>query len=80
MDPLQGLSDQVAANTTVEGSAKVLIDGFAARLAAAGTDPTKLAALQTALKASSDALAASVAANTPAAPVTPPAGGAKRKP
>jgi hypothetical protein len=69
MDPaLQSLSDQVTASTTVEGSAKILIDGFAARLAAAGTDPAKLKALGDALNSSSTALAASVVANTPAAP------------
>jgi hypothetical protein len=67
MAAIDDLTSQVAANTTVEGSAKVLIDGFAARLAAAGTDPTKLAQLQSDLKTSGDALAASVAANTPAA-------------
>ncbi len=68
MDPLfQALSDQIAANVTVEGSAKLLIDGFAARLAAAGNDPVKLKALSDALATSSTALAASVAANTPVA-------------
>jgi DNA-binding FadR family transcriptional regulator len=71
MDPLKGLADQVTQTTTVEESAKQLIDGFAARLAAAGTDPVKLQALQDALKQHSDALAASVAANTPADPNAP---------
>jgi hypothetical protein len=72
MDPsLQGLDDQVSATTTVEGSAKVLIDGFQARLDAAIAalpNPAKLHALSAALKTSSDALATSVAANTPAVP------------
>ena len=71
MDPLKGLADKVAASDDVMVSAKKLIDGFAARLAAAGTDPAKLQALQDSLKANSDALAASVVANTPAAPPTP---------
>ena len=57
------LTAQVAATVGVETSAKALIDGFAAKLAAAGTDPVKLAALSADLKTSSDALAASVAAN-----------------
>lgn len=54
---------QVAATVGVEKSAKALIDGFAAKLAAAGVDPVKLAALATDLKTNSDDLAASVAAN-----------------
>ena len=54
---------QVAATVGVEQSAKTLIDGFAAKLAAAGVDPVKLAALASDLKTNSDALAASVAAN-----------------
>ena len=54
---------QVAATVGVEQSAKALIDGFAAKLAAAGVDPVKLAALAADLKSNSDALAASVAAN-----------------
>lgn len=68
MAAIDDLTAQVAENTTVEGSAITLIQGIAAQLAAAGTDPAKLAALQTQLKASGDALAAAVAANTPAAP------------
>ena len=59
---------QVAANTSVIGSALTLIQGLAAQLAAAGTDPAKLADLAAQLKASDDALAAAVAANTTAAP------------
>ncbi len=69
MAALDDLTTQVAANTTVEGSAVTLIQGLAAQLAAAGTDPTKLAALQASLKTSADALAAAVAQNTtPAKP------------
>jgi hypothetical protein len=66
MAALDALTAQVAANTTVEGSALTLIQGLAAQLAAAGSNPTALAALQTQLKTSADALAAAVAANTPA--------------
>ena len=71
MSAIDDLSAQVSANTTVVGSALTLIQGLAAQLAAAGTDPAKLAALQASLKASDDALAAAVAANTPAAPPAP---------
>ncbi len=67
MAAIDDLTSQVEANTSVEGSALVLINGFAARLAAAGVDPTKLAQLQSELKNSGDALAAAVAANTPSA-------------
>ena len=61
------LEVQVKANTDAEDSALVLINGFAARLAAAGTDPVKLKALSADLKTHADALAAAVVANTPAA-------------
>jgi len=68
MAAIDDLTAQVQQNTTVEGSAVTLIQGIAAQLAAAGQDPVKLAALQAQLKSSADALAAAVAANTPAAP------------
>ena len=74
---LQTLADQVTATTTVEASAKTLIDGFSARLQAAvdaalanGATEAELAPVQAevdALNASSTDLAASVAANTPSA-------------
>lgn len=67
MAAIDDLSAQVAASTSVEGSALILINGFAARLAAAGVDPAKLAQLQADLKNSADGLAAAVTANTPAA-------------
>lgn len=64
---------QVTSTTSVEGSAAALINGFQTRLDAAiaandAGDNTKLTQLSTDLKTSSDALAAAVAANTPAAP------------
>lgn len=72
-DELTALSGQVDATKGVEASAKMLIDGFAAKLAAAvaaataaGATPAQLQQitdLQGALKTSSDDLAASVAAN-----------------
>jgi hypothetical protein len=61
------LTTQITANESAEDSALLLINGFAARLAAAGTDPAKLTALRNDLKTHADALAAAVVANTPAA-------------
>src|SRR6266550_2489713 len=68
MVDLTGLTAQVAQTTSVEASAVALIQGIAAQLAAAlaSTDPTAINALQVQLAASADALAAAVAANTPA--------------
>lgn len=66
MQQLDDLTAEVSRNTTVVGSALVLIQGFAAALEAAGTDPAKLQALRDSLAANDDALAAAVAANTPA--------------
>jgi non-homologous end joining protein Ku len=72
-DELTALQAQVDATKGVEASAKAVIDGIAAKIAAAvaaataaGATPAELQQitdLQTALKASSDDLAASVAAN-----------------
>ena len=70
MSALDDLTAAVAAEDTVIDSAIALINGIPALIAAAGVDPAKLAALQTDIKAKSTALAAAVAANTPAA--TPP--------
>jgi hypothetical protein len=76
-DQITALTAQVKANTDVENSALVLIQGFSARLdaavaaaLAAGATPAQLQALTdlgTAIKTSDDALAAAVTANTPAA-------------
>lgn len=63
---LDSLTNQVASNTSVVESAITLINGIAARITAAGADPAKLAALTASLKSEDDALAAAVAANTPA--------------
>jgi hypothetical protein len=74
---LDALAAQVKAATDAEDSATLLINGFAARVQAAvdaaianGATAAELAPVQdevNALKASSDALAAAVVANTPAA-------------
>lgn len=71
MAALDDLTAQVTANSTVLQSAVTLINGIADRITAAGVDPAKLAALTASLKTDDDALAAAVAANTPAAPPTP---------
>lgn len=68
MADLTGLTAEVTNNTSVTASALVLIQGFAAALAAAGTDPAALQALQDTLAANDTALSEAVAANTPAAP------------
>lgn len=64
---MEELVAQIAKNREVEASATVLINGFQARLDAAGVDPVKLKALRDDLAANADALAAAVLANTPAA-------------
>lgn len=71
MSALDDLTAQVAQTTSIEASAVTLIEGIAAELQAAGTDPAKLSALTSNLNASAKALAAAVAANTPAAPPAP---------
>ena len=71
MSALDDLQAAVTAEDTVIDSAITLINGIPALIAAAGTDPAKLAALQTDITTKSQALAAAVAANTPAAPPTP---------
>lgn len=72
MSALDDLATQVAANAAADASAVILIQGIAAQLSAAATDPAKVEALSAQLKASATALAAAVVANTPAAPVAPP--------
>ena len=64
---LDALTAQVKANSSLLDSATTLINGIAARITAAGTDPAALKALTDELKAKDDALAAAVTANTPAA-------------
>lgn len=59
----QALSDQVTSTNGVEASAVVLITTLRQQIIDAGTDPAKLKALTDSMKASSDALAAAVAAN-----------------
>lgn len=65
---LERLITQVAETTAVEASAIALIRDLASRLSAIATDPVAVQALAEQLKISADALAAAIAANTPAAP------------
>lgn len=74
MAAIDDLQTAVAAEDTVIDSAITLIQGIPALIAAAGVDPAKLTALQADITNKSAALAAAVAANTPAAaPVVPAA-------
>jgi hypothetical protein len=80
MSALTDLQAAVAAEDTVIASAVTLINGIPALIAAAGTDPAALTALQSDITAQATALAAAVAANTPAAtpPVTTPPASARK--
>jgi len=66
MASLADLEIQVQANAQVEASAIVLIQGIAAALEEAKTDPVKIQELADELKASADNLSAAIVANTPA--------------
>lgn len=68
MATVEEVKAAVAAESTVISSAVTLINGLAAQVEAAKTDPAALDEVIANMKASSDALAAAVAANTPAAP------------
>lgn len=77
MSALDDLTAQVAANTTAETSAVMLIQGLADQLKAAiaagpGANDPALVDLTTKLHASADALGAAIVANTPAAPAPAP--------
>jgi hypothetical protein len=67
----EALQAEVARNTSVDQSAIVLLTGLARQIEALKGDPVELQVLADSLKASSDALAAAVAANTVAAPAEP---------
>lgn len=77
---IDDLTAQITAATTVQASAKTLIDGIAQRVSdavaaaiangATAEELAPVAALGTALSGESDALQASITANTP----TPPGG------
>jgi hypothetical protein len=67
---LQSLTEEVSRNTAVDQSAIQLLNGLAEKIEAIKQDPIALQALASDMRASSDALAAAVVANTPAAPST----------
>lgn len=69
---LTELQGAVEENTSIDQSAITLIEGLADQIESLQTDPAALAALASQLRASSVAMAAAVAANTPAAPADPP--------
>lgn len=76
MTAMTDLQAKVAAEDTVIASAITLLQGLSAALAAAGTDPTALAALNADITTQTTNLAAAVLANTPtpttsAPPVSP---------
>lgn len=70
---LDDLTTEVSETTVAIDAAVTLIEGIAARIAAAGVDPAKLQALTDELNTKSTALAEAVAANTPSDPNAPPA-------
>ncbi len=84
MAAIDDLAAAVAAEDTTIDSAVVLLNGIPALIAAAGTDPAKLAALQAAIVAKTATLAAAVVVGTPTAVSTaqvetPPAEAAAAK-
>jgi peptidoglycan hydrolase CwlO-like protein len=70
---LDDLAAQVAANDSAMAAAEALMMGLHDQIVAAGTDAAKLDALTADLSANASKLAASVAANTPAAASPAPA-------
>ena len=66
MAHIEALTAQVTANTEVEASAVILINGLAAKLLEFANDPAAIIALAGQLQTSANALAAAVAANTTA--------------
>lgn len=70
---IQELTTEVEETKGIMASAMTLIRGFAAALAAAGTDPVALTNLKNSLNAGSEELAAAIAENPlPGEVVTPP--------
>ena len=64
MTTVDDVQADVTAEKTVVASAVTLLNGLAALLKAAGTDPVKLAALHEDIVANTQALAAAVTANS----------------
>lgn len=72
MADLSALESELEANTSVTESVKVLVQGLAAQIVAAGTDQVKLDELVAHLQTNDGSLADLVVANTPAVPPTDP--------
>jgi len=68
MAEITGLETKIHELITAVSAAVLLIQGFPARLEAAGVDPAKVAALETEVANATANIAAVVAANTPAEP------------
>ena len=68
MAEITGLETKVHELITAVSAAVLLIQGFPARLEAAGVDPAKVAALEAEVSAATANISAAVAANTPAGP------------
>lgn len=73
MATLKDVQDEVAAQKTVTDSAIALLNGLAAQVAALAPDQAAIDKLAADIKAQTDALAAAVTADTPAAPSGGPA-------
>lgn len=73
MATLADVQTAVTAEDTVIDSAIALVQGLAAQIAALAPNQAAIDALAADVKGKSDALAAAVAANTPAAPAAPAA-------
>jgi hypothetical protein len=72
MTDLTNITTAVANETTVDQSAITLLNSLSAQIASLKNDPVALQALADSLTTNSTALAAAVAANTPAAPTPAP--------
>ena len=66
MAEITGLQTKIGELVTAVSAAVLLIQGFPARLEAAGVDPAAVAALETEVANATANLSAAVAANTPA--------------
>lgn len=73
MADLTKLTADVAAETTVDAAVEILLTQLVAQIKAAGGDQAALDALTAQMEANAAALSSAITANTPAAPVTPPA-------
>ena len=69
---IDDLAADVADESTVIDSAVTLLGNLSAQLAAAGTDPAKLAQLKATIDANKERLATAVQQNTPAATTPAP--------